>query len=264
MKIILIYSVLLVFTGCQQFLRNKEYQKTNIQQVKSNNISNEFSNWVAAVNNKSIVSIKDFYRAESIKIISSDSKLIGSIEIAEYYALQSGEIKSISSLYNVKASKEKNIDYELIKYQTQNGKSYAQLLIWRLENGYKFREFEFESEISEETYNNEKSISERRNLWVKLCNTHNPKNLVNTLYSSNCIYFNHKPLIKGQKNLIDEYSYMKNSSYKLALDPLKMIFVNDNLVYEIGQCEGTYKGKYILVWKKEIDGVWRVFIDSNI
>jgi ketosteroid isomerase-like protein len=43
-----------------------------------------------------------------------------------------------------------------------------------------------------------------------------------------------------------------------------MFFVNDNLVYEIGQCKGTYKGKYILVWKKESDGVWRVFIDSNI
>lgn len=264
MKTILICSVLLLLTGCRQFLKDKQSQKTNIQQVKTNNISNEFSNWVTAINNKSVDSIKNFYRAESIKIISSDSQLSGPTEIAEYYALQPGEIKSISSLYSVKASKEKNIDYELIKYETQNGKSYAQLLIWRLENENKFREFEFVSEISEETYNNEKSISERRNLWVELCNNHNPKNLVNTLYSSNSIYFNHKPLIKGQENLIQEYSYMKNANYKLTLDPLKMLFVNDNLVYEIGQCEGTYKGKYILVWKKESDGVWRVFIDSNI
>lgn len=264
MKTILIYSVLLLLTGCQQFLKNNQPQKTNIQQVNTNNVSNEFSNWVDAVNNKSVDSIKNFYRVESIKIISSDKQLSGSTKIAEYYVLQTEKIKSISSLYSVKASKEKNIDYELIKYETQNGILYAQLLIWRLENENKFIEFEFVSEMSEEKYNYEKSISERRNLWVELCNTHNPKNLVNTLYNSNSIYFNHMPLIKGQENLIKEYSYMKNANYKLTLDPLKMLFVNDNLAYEIGQCEGTYKGKYILVWKKENDGEWRVFIDSNI
>lgn len=264
MKIILISLVLLVFTGCQHFLKNTPAQNNNIQQVKKNNISNECSNWVTAVNNKSVDSIKNFYRAESIKIIPSDRTLSGPIDIAEYYALQSGKIKSISSLYSVNASKGKDIDYEIIKYETQNGKLYAQLLIWRLENGNKFIEFEFVSEMSKKIFNNEKSLTERRNLWVELCNTHNPKNLVNTLYSSNSIYFNHKPLIKGQENLIKEYSYMKDSNYRLSLDPLKMVFVNDNMVYEIGQCEGSYKGKYIIVWKKESDGVWRVFIDSNI
>lgn len=264
MKAILISLLLIVFTSCQHFLKNKKTQKTNAQQVETKNIANEFSYWVEAVNRKNIYSIKDFYLPESIKIISSDSKLSGPTEIAEYYALHSDDIKSISSIYLVKASKEKNINYELIKYETQNGRSYAELLIWRLKNGNKYREFEFVSEVSEETNNNEEPITKRRNLWVELCNTHNPKNLVNTLYSSNSIYFNHKPIINGQENLIKEYSYMKDENYKLTLNPLKMFFVNDKLVYEIGQCEGTYKGKYILVWKKESDGEWRVFIDSNI
>jgi len=264
MKTILISLALVVFTGCQPFLKNKKPQINNAQQVESNNISDEFSDWVDAVNKKSVNTIKDFYLPESIKIISSDSTLSGPAEIAEFYAFQSEDIKSISSLFMVKANKEKNIDYELIKYETLNGKSYAQLLIWKVKNGDKFREFEFISEISEETHNNEKSITKKRNLWVELCNSHNPENLVNTLYSSNSIYFNHKPIIKGQESLIKEYSYMKDENYKLNLHPLKMFFVNENLVYEIGQCEGTYKGKYILVWKKERDGEWRVFIDSNV
>jgi ketosteroid isomerase-like protein len=264
MKTILISLIFIVSTGCQQFLMNKKSQKTTVQQVDGHNISKEFSHWVDAVNDKNVDAIKGFYRPESIKIISPDSKLSGPAEIAEYYALQSENIKSISSLYIVKANKETNIDYEITKYETLSGKSFAQLLIWSVKNGDKFIEFEFVSEISEATHNNEKSITEKRNLWIEICNTHNPENLVNTLYSSNSIYFNHKPLIKGKEKLIEEYSYMKNANYKLTLVPLKMLSVNANLVYEIGQCEGTYNGKYILIWQKENDGVWRVFIDSNI
>ena len=62
MKAILISSVLLLLTGCHQILKNKQSQKINIQQVNTNNISNEFINWVAAVNKKSVDSIKKFYR----------------------------------------------------------------------------------------------------------------------------------------------------------------------------------------------------------
>jgi ketosteroid isomerase-like protein len=259
----LIPLVLIVLTGCQPFLKTKKSQITNSQHVEKNNISNEFSNCVDAINNKNVETIKDCYLPESIKIISSDSILSGPAGIAEFYALQSEGIKSISSLFIVKANKEKNIDYEIIKYETLNGKLYAQLVIWRVKNGVKFREFEFVSEISEKTHTNEKSITEKRNLWVELCNAHTPVNLVNALYISNSIYFNHKPIIRGHENLFEEYAYMKDTNYRLTLHPLKMFFVNDNLVYEIGQCEGTYNGKYMLVWKKESDGEWRVFIDSN-
>jgi len=264
MKAKSISFVVIIFISCQPLLTQKKLSNTIEQQVEINTISNDISNWVDAVNNKSVDIIKSFYLPESIKIISSESKLSGPIEIAEYYALQSEGIKSITSLFSVNANMEKNIDYEIIKYEALNGKSYAQLLVWVVKGGYKFREFEFVSEISEETLNNEKSITDKRNLWVKLCNTHNPENLVNTLYSSNSIYFNHKPLVMGRENLIKEYSYMKGENYQLRLNPLKTLFVNDSLVYEIGLCEGTYKGKYIIVWKKERDGEWRVFIDSNV
>ena len=264
MKTLLLSTLLLFLTGCWESSKENVLQKTETQHVETSTIPEGFSTWVRAVNSKKIDSIKSYYGAASIKIISSDSVLTGSDEIAQHYALQPGTIQSISSLFAVEANKQRDINYEFIKYETNNGQWYAQLLIWRMENGKKLREFEFTSNISEETNNNEKNIAERRNLWIELCNAHNPENLVNMLYSQNSMYFNHKPLIIGQQNLIEEYAYMKNENYTLTLDPLKMLFVNDNLVFEIGQCNGTYNGKYILVWKKETDGAWRVFIDSNV
>lgn len=264
MRTIIIPLVFVIFASCQHLSNKKEVSEINPAPVETNMISDDLTNWVEAINNRNFNSIQDFYQTESIKIISADSTLNSSGEIAEYYLLQPNKISSISSLFHVEASKDKDINYELIEYETVDKVGYVQLLIWRLDKGKKIREFEFTSRRVEVTVDNEEDISNSRKLWVQLCNAHNPKNLVNELYSSHSIYFNHKPLIKGQKDLIKEYGYMKDENYTLTLHPLKLEFVNTDLVYEIGQCEGSYKGKYLLVWKKEFDGKWRIFIDSNV
>ena len=99
---------------------------------------------------------------------------------------------------------------------------------------------------------------------MELCNAHDVEGLVNELYSVNTLYYNHKPLVKGREDVIKEYGYMRNEKYSLKLTPLFIEAVNESTVYEIGQCNGSYGGKYILIWKKEADGKWRIFIDSNI
>lgn len=263
-KRIVMPLIFLIFAGCQQLSSKNEIPEKNPVPVETNIISEDLTDWVNAINNKNLSSIRDFYSTESIKIISADSTLNNPREIADYYLLLPNKIISISSLFHVEASKEKDINYELIEYMTEDKKVYVQLVIWKLHNGKKIREFEFTSRRSEVLVVEEERISKRRNLWMQLCNDHNPKNLVNDLYSSHSFYFNHKPLIKGQDNLIKEYGYMKNENYNLTLEPLKLEFVNTNLVYEIGQCDGSYRGKYILIWNKEADGKWKIFIDSNV
>ncbi len=263
-KKIILPLAFLIFVSCQYLSNKKEIREIKPVPAETTVILEDLINWVDAINNKNLNSIQDFYRTESIKIISADSTLTSSNEIAEYYFLRPNKITSISSLFKVEASKEKDINYELIEYETEDKKVYVQLVIWRLYEGKKIREFEFTSRRLEVAVDDKEGISNRRNLWVQLCNAHNPNNLVNEIYSSHSFYFNHKPLIKGQDHLIKEYGYMKDENYTLTLDPLKLEFVNTNLVYEIGQCEGSYKGKYLLVWEKETDGQWRIFIDSNV
>ena len=84
------------------------------------------------------------------------------------------------------------------------------------------------------------------------------------MYTENTIYYNHKPVIVGHEDLAVEYQYMNNKKYELFLEPIIVEVVQDDLVYEIGQCSGTYGGKYILIWQKGNDDVWRVLVDSNI
>jgi metallo-beta-lactamase class B len=107
-------------------------------------------------------------------------------------------------------------------------------------------------------------IDRRRLEWIQYCNAHKASALVEALYSSDAIYYNHKPLVVGQEAITQDYQYMNNPLYDLNLKPLIVHPVASDLVFEIGQCSGSYNGKYILVWKKNPEDRWFISFDSNI
>ena len=162
---------------------------------------------------------------------------------------------AIQAIYSVEANENRAISYSINQYQN-DFKSISILEKNKLV-------FEFISSANSQNIDLEK-IKERRKEWIMLCNKHNAQGLVEELYSSDAIYYNHKPVIRGHASIIADYAYMNNPEYSLHLEPLTIVPVNDHMVFEIGQCSGSYKGKYILVWKKEKDGEWRIFMDSNI
>jgi ketosteroid isomerase-like protein len=258
--------VILVSMGCKQLV-NKEENTTNptTEIVHSEEASDYVIDWVDAINDTHNSSIEKMYASDAIKIVSEDSIIESSSEIATYYKTKKDKITSVESLFHVEASKNRGIHYELIRYTTEDLQEYVQVVIWRLNNEQVLREFEFTERSSPEAKKvDTNEIADRRKLWMELCNAHNAENLVKELYSSNTMYFNHKPIVKGVENLIKEYDYMNNSDYTLHLEPMKLEVVNENFAYEIGQCSGSYNGKYLLVWKKQSDGHWKIHIDSNI
>ncbi|MEP0265673.1 hypothetical protein [Dokdonia sp.] len=266
LKIVILFYLILNIVGCKQHSdKNGTVTNSEMEIIQSQKTSSYITDWVNAINDNSIPNIEKMYASNAIKVIPSDSILNSSKSIAAYYGIQKTKIISVESLFNVEANKNRRITYELIRYKTEDLKEYMQLLIWRFEDQKVIREFEFTEEISSESKKvGTSDITKRRKLWMELCNENNAEKLVQELYSSNTIYFNHKPIIKGVENVIKEYAYMNNANYSLNLQPLTLEVVNANLVYEIGQCSGSYNGKYILVWKKESNGIWNIYIDSNI
>lgn len=223
--------------------------------------------WAKAMNADG-ENLQHLYTDQAIKICE-DSTLTAKTQIAAHYWIKKLQISEIKSLFAVEAHKGRGISYEIISYVTSDSRRISQLVIYETHNNQKLRAFEFE-----ETQNKsldieiakliEKQLLDRRKQWMAYCNSHQVDNLVNDLYSSNTLYFNQRPLVKGKEALIKEYGYMNNERYTLSLHPEMTHTVNDSTVIEIGQCKGSYGGKYILVWKKEDDGQWRIFIDSNI
>ncbi len=265
-KTITLYCILLAIVGCKQPVNKKENTiNSQTEVVQSEDFSDNLKNWAESINNNDINAIKNLYDPNGVKIISSDSILENSAQIADYYMIRKGSITLAESIFTVEANKERGINYELVRYTRDNRKEFVGIVIWSMENERIIREFEFTEEYTPESKKiDTTNIAQRRNLWVELCNTNNPENLVKQLYSNNTMYFNHKPIVQGTEALIREYGYMNNENYELNLHPMKLEVVNASTAFEIGQCSGSYNGKYILVWKKQTDGNWKVFIDSNI
>lgn len=266
LKIILLLLVLVSIIGCkQQESKKEERTPSKTEMVESEKISTHLNNWENAINSHDLNTLKNSYAANAIKIISADSIMNTSSQIASYYETQKHKITAITSLFSIEANKKRGITYELVSYKTDQLKEYIQLVIWKQENEKIIREFEFTETRSLASPKVDTSeITKRRNLWMELCNANNAEHLVKQLYSANTMYFNHKPIIQGTTDLVKEYSYMNNEKYSLKLTPIQLEVVNANFAFEIGQCSGSYGGKYILIWKKLADGKWYIHIDSNI
>ncbi len=263
-----ILLILFVFNGCLQ-KDSKKHNDTsrtdlNASETQSKEKSQISTPWLEAVKHKNPDQLKAMYAEKAIKIIAVDSIVYGDTKIADYYIKMSAEITESESLYITEANKTEGIDYELVNYKTTKAEEFVQVVIWRLKNEKRVREFEYSMKRNISNSDDYKDqVSKKRELWIQLCNEHNAEHLVSQLYTSNAIYFNHKPLVIGTKAISKEYQYMNSDTYNLSLEPLILEMVTDNTAFEIGQCKGSYGGKYVIIWKKELDGDWKVFIDSN-
>ncbi|SHJ20502.1 YybH family protein [Aquimarina spongiae] len=263
--------ILLLLFVCSSCLQKTGKEDTNSSRtdlnpskIESNEKPKTSNPWLEAVRSKNPNEIRAIYADKSVKVISADSIIFGATSIADYYINQSAEINESESLFLIEANKHEGIDYEIVSYKTKDSEEYVQVVVWKSIEGKKVREFEYDAkrDISiPDGYIDQ--ISKARNLWIQLCNEHNAEHLVSKLYTSNAIYFNHKPLVIGTEAISKEYRYMNSDTYNLTLEPLKTEMVTDNIAFEIGQCKGSYGGKYVIVWQKEAEGNWKVFIDSN-
>ncbi len=172
-----------------------------------------------------------------------------------------GKIQTIQSQGCVGVGPE--LRYELGDLTGADGQRYAFLLIWKKTGELWLREVELIAPAGE-TPADTATIRAARDQWITLCNQHDANALVTQMYTPDAVYYNHKPLVIGTEALAKEYSYMNCEDYALTLSPILIQPVSDRLVLEIGQCSGSYGGKYVLVWLKNAEGVWQVGFDSNV
>ena len=207
------------------------------------------------------------YTQDAIKVFP-DSRVVNGLDsITLYYEKKPQQIDTIFTIHQILAHKDKKIIYEIGGF-TSKGQSYKHLLVkYPAKNQTQAkRAFEFIAPTYEvdDQQNTLVALASRRIDWEKRCNAHDVENLVKNLYTNPPLYYNHRPLVTAQEALIKVYGYMSNPKYSLFLEPLAIEIVNPGLVFEIGQCRGSYGGKYIFIWKLGQDGHWRVLLDGNL
>ncbi len=203
-----------------------------------------------------------FYTEGALRIFTTGKVMRGKDRIAGWWVSRKFRIDSVAIIRTIQPHKEE-YRYEISEFRTREGKKFKQLIIWNLEKQFPRRELEVVVEVWP-LKNFRGQLDARRAQWISHCNAHLVDQLVNEVYSDKAIYYNHGPLKKGRPAIIDTYQYMNNPAYQLKLEPILVEPVNDHVAYEIGQCSGSYPGKYILVWQKDEDGKWYILLDSNI
>jgi ketosteroid isomerase-like protein len=218
--------------------------------------------WMRLVNAGSD-SLTGLYTPEAVHIDETGGVVTGAAAISESLRQRQFKIDSVTTSYGISATPDAAYRYELGSFYTSDRKIYKHLLIRDTRNGQFLRELEFIAP-AEKGAKVATGIAERRKEWIRLCNLHNPAALVTGMYAENAVYYNHRPVVTGRDGILADYQYMSDPNYTLSLEPLILEAVTDALVFEIGQCSGSYNGKYILVWQKNTEGEWQVLMDSNI
>lgn len=221
----------------------------------------ENSSWLTASGDR----LAEHYWPAAISILADGQALLGPKAISHHWDEQFKDRsrQNLQLIELVTAGGSAQYRYELATFETDDQQVFAQLVVWNLHDGPAQRELEFIA-----AYDNPgtdlSEIDAARELWMQHCNDHRVDLLINEVYSPNTLYYNHKPLLQGRAELINEYNYMANERYQLSLSPIHTELVRQDLAIEIGQCSGSYGGRYIIVWQKQPDGRWMVFLDSNV
>ncbi|NAS12033.1 YybH family protein [Poritiphilus flavus] len=261
----LLMGLLILF--CMSSCREKKPQSTEdltvepvVEQQAEKNTRN--ARWVELLN-KLPDSLFTAYMEEAVAVNRSGEVFNGHMVIAKKHKMQRLQVDSLSSLGVLPTQRDSTINYEIAQFWTSDGQLFKSLVIWNSSGGSPLRELEFIAK-ADESQSFPAVIETRREDWMKLCNAHKAEELVKELYTENAIYYNHKPVVIGHLDIAREYAYMNQENYSLKLTPLIRGPVDENLAFEIGQCSGSYGGKYVLIWQKGPEGEWRILMDSNL
>jgi ketosteroid isomerase-like protein len=219
--------------------------------------------WMRYFNQRSD-SLALLYHEDAIAVYPKGYQFIGRDTILALLSQSSTQLCLVQPQQTFVANAERGLVYEIGSLVLSDEEQYKQLVIWQNTESGKQRVFEFAALVGPVNPGDRAYLDERRKWWMKFCNAHHIKALVWELYSEQTLYYNHKPLVIGRDSLLREYAYMEAEDYQLSLTPLVVELVNESVAIEIGQCAGSYNGKYILIWQRDEDGEWRIYVDSNI
>jgi len=239
---------------------------TTLQQISATTECEEANHVWQRLLNEQPQHIQTHYTDNAITLTGKGRQLTTTEERKAYLApLLSPQqsVKSIEPIFCELANPNTDIRYDLSRLKPAVGPDYIQLVIWRDKDGQYVRELDFLAPLSPDR-TDLTALDQAREKWIELCNEHDAAVLVEQMYEPEALYYNHRPMITGREQITTTYSYMNNEDYSLHLNPLVVQPVRNDLVLEIGQCSGSYQGKYVLIWRRNAEGQWQIWMDSNV
>jgi ketosteroid isomerase-like protein len=228
-------------------------------------IINGFTGYTQVANADDFDYLETNYRPDAVSVLADGRLLNGAETIANHWqhVFADNALTRSQLLLYVGLRRDVEYSYELSRWQTEQEEPFVQLIIWDNRGDKPLRALDF-IVAYDNPIEDFSPIHASRKLWMEHCNAHAVDQLIAELYTSNTLYYNHRPLISGREALVEEYAYMASPDYQLQLTPIYLEPITDQLAFEIGQSSGSYGGKYIIVWQKQANGNWQVLLDANL
>jgi ketosteroid isomerase-like protein len=231
-------------------------QESNTFQCQLEQFNRE---WQEALTTKDAKKIYAHYFDTGI-FLMDDVWTTGKLEIGARLAelkLAPTEIKTLDVVFNRR--KANYIEMATFKHKDQKMLSVTG---WRFDMGKWIREIQMLYPIDTEKPENPQEIHEARRLWVKNATNAKVRELMDTSYTADTIYYSQGQITKGRDDLYKAYSYMESPDYSVDLSGVRMVPLGPKLVAEIGfyMANGGL-GPYFLLWQK--DKTWQAAVDFN-
>ena len=251
-KTILLYSFLTLFTllSTPSIITGQQLAEESTDSIQIE--------WLDAV--KKSKNLEPFY-IENSGILLNNTVYIGLEEINKQLLDLKRNAGQLSNYKKLEVHQLRdNQKFELGVYSTESGNIFTTIIGWKL--GTKWaKEFEVIYKNGKDFTLEEESIIDGRGKWEELANQHRPDLIVDEVFSDNGKYFHRGTQYKNIE-IIKAYSYMNNDSYKITLEALKVLQVNNKVIFEIGIYRAGGEGLYTLIWVKENEE-WNLLLDFN-
>ena len=234
---------------------------TSGQQLERESTEKVQDDWLKALNGSK--NLNSFY-SENSGILLNDDMYIGIKEINKQILVLKKNVGKFDSYKILGKYQLQRVNQKFIlgEYKTVSGDVYTSIIGWKYLDKWT-KEFEVIYKNNDSFTLETELVDQARGNWERFANLHKPDLIVEEVNTNNGKYFNRGNLYTG-KEIIKAYSYMANDSFKIKLESLKVLQLNNSMVFDIGTFDVGEKGQglYVLIWKKEA-GIWKLLIDFN-
>lgn len=213
-----------------------------------------------------LMNLDKYYLESAILIPESENFLRGISQIEKYYMSTYHQIKDIydrTVICRAQLEGNKDMVFELGSFTTSNQEKYYNMIIWSNNEDVWYREMEVISKEQSQSIVEDPLLLTRKR-WGELASNQGSRNLIEELYTLDCLYYNRGSLFCGPEQLNNAYSYMNQSDYEIHIEKEASVIVNPSLIYEIGRWViPQYQDYYFVIWQKDSSGQWKMRLDSN-
>ena len=223
--------------------------------------------WVHYVN-KGSKRVEKLYVKQSL-LYSQEKDVFGKTAIKQHILQQKeffSHIKSVESYKLFEHSERKVLDIGTIKISgtdTSVVDSLHYVIAWRKVGNDWLREMDVFLPTAK-TPADVKTLDSLRAEWIRYANMKISHALASALFTHSGLYLNNSELSKGQAAITKRFEFIKNPGFNINLKAEKILPVDDETVVDIGNWITTaYVGYYLIIWKKETNGDWKISLYFN-